>query len=118
MTNHSIKKMDIWVAELPTIPDSHVQHGRRPVVIVSNDAANLHSPVITVVPLTSKTKRGQLPTHVLLRGHGLRCASVACCEQVMTLDKYRLCQRMGEVTDWFEKIALQHALTVQLDLAI
>lgn len=112
-----VKNMELWTAEIPTVP-GHVQHGRRPVVIVSNNAANTHGPVVTVVPLTSKTKKGQLPTHVLLRGYGLRCASVACCEQVMTLDKSCLYQRMGEVSEWFDRLAIQHALAVQLDLAV
>ena len=42
------KYMELWLAELPTNP-GHVEHGKRPVVIVSNDAANTHSPVVTVV---------------------------------------------------------------------
>ncbi len=47
-----MKQYDIWLADIPAPKDSHVQHGRRPVVIISNDLANTHSPVVTVIPLT------------------------------------------------------------------
>lgn len=110
------KNMELWVAELPTIP-GHVEHGIRPVLIVSNNAANAHSPVITVVPLTSKTRKVTLPTHVLLCGYGLHCNSIAACEQVTALDKSCLIRRFGEVSGWFDKLAIQHALAVQLELA-
>lgn len=110
------KNMELWWAELPTVPGSHVQHGHRPVVVVSNDFANANSPVVTVVPLTSKTHKVTLPTHVLLCGYGLNCNSIACCEQVMALDKSRIIRRFGQVTGWFDQLAIRHALTVQLNL--
>jgi len=109
------KSMELWLAELPKNP-GHVEHGKRPVVIVSNDTANRVSPVITVVPLTSKTHRVHLPTHVLLRGYGLSRNSVVCCEQVMSLDKSCLTVRIGEVSGWFDRLAIQHSLAIQLDL--
>lgn len=109
------KNMEIWIAELPEA-SGHVQHGIRPVVVVSNDFANTHSPVVTVVPLTSNTHKGQLPTHVLMCCGCLRCRSVACCEQVMGLDKSCLRNRLGEVDAGFDRLALRHALAVQLDM--
>lgn len=110
-----VKYMELWTAEIPIVP-GHVQHGRRPVLIVSNDAANTHSPVVTVVPLTSQLKKTHLPTHVLLQGCGLSRSSIACCEQVITLDKSCLNSRMGEITDWFNRLAIRHALAVQFNL--
>ena len=66
-----MKRFEIWMAELPAEAGSHVQQGVRPVVVVSNDAANRYSPVVTVVPLTSQRKK-PLPTHVVIRDHGLK----------------------------------------------
>ncbi|MDF3002117.1 MAG: Growth inhibitor [Bacillota bacterium] len=108
------KNMELWTAEIPIVP-GHVQHGRRPVLIVSNNTANKHSPVVTVVPLTGQLKKTHLPTHVFLRGCGLSRSSIACCEQVMTLDKSCLGVRMGEITDWFDCLSIRHALAVQFD---
>lgn len=56
-----MKQYDIWLADIPAPKDSHVQHGRRPVVIISNNLANTHSPVVTVIPLTSQMNKHQLP---------------------------------------------------------
>lgn len=111
-----MKRYEIWMAEIPASKDSHVQSGRRPVIIVSNDLANTHSPVITVVPLTAKMNKPHLPTHVYLRGQGLDRSSLALCEQVMSLDKTRCLHRVGYVYKPYERLALQHALAVQLDM--
>lgn len=109
------RSMEIWLAELPAVP-GHVQHGVRPVVIVSNDVGNTFSPVVTVVPLTSNRKKSTQPTHVCLCGCGLSVTSIAQCEQVMALDKSCLLHRMGEVSQWFDRLAIQHALAVQLGI--
>lgn len=109
--------MELWLADLPEIP-GHVQHGLRPVVIASNDAANAASPVITVVPLTSNRKKTSQPTHVCLRGYGLSVTSIAQCEQVMALDKRYLVRRIGEVSHWYDRLAIQHALAVQLGIEL
>ena len=47
-----------------------LQEGRSPILIISNDLANKHSPVVTIVPLTSKLRKNPLPTHVLIEGCG------------------------------------------------
>ncbi len=109
--------MELWLADLPEIP-GHVQHGLRPVVIVSNDAANNASPVITVVPLTSNRKKTSQLTHVCLRGYGLAVTSIAQCEQVMALDRRCLVRRIGEVSHWYDRLAIQHALAVQLGIEL
>ena len=72
----AIHTMELWLANLPVTP-GHVQHGTRPVVIVSNDVANNFSPIVTAVPLTSNRKAATLPTHVCLRGYGLAATSIA-----------------------------------------
>ena len=111
-----MKQFEIWTAALPPLPDSHVQQGFRPVLIVSNDVANNVSPVVTVVPLTTQLKK-PLPTHVLLHGQGLDHASTALCECIMTLDKCRLTKRIGYVYRTFDRLSIRHALSVQLGMA-
>ena len=81
------KRYEIWQAELPFIENSHVQHGCRPVIVVSNNAANSYSPVITVVPLTTRIGKKRLPTHKLILTSGLRSVSLALCEHITALDK-------------------------------
>lgn len=95
MQEHTIYRYEIWQASLPIDKGSHVQGGSRPVVVVSNNMANAHSPVITVVPLTSNTRKNHLPTHVLLVESGLPVISLALCEQILTIDKSRLTRRIG-----------------------
>ena len=111
-----MKRYEIWMADLPSIPDTHVQYGYRPVIIVSNDAANQYSPVITIVPLTSQKKK-PLPTHVTLQEKSLARSSTALCEQIMTLDKSRCRRCVGSVNDSFDRQSLRHALSVQLGMA-
>ena len=112
-----MKRYEIWMADLPSWDDSHVQGGYRPVIIVSNDTANAHSPVITVVPLTSKRTKNSLPTHVLIREQGLTRDSLALCEQIISLDKTRFIRRIGYIYRPFDRVALCHALAVQLGMA-
>ena len=111
-----MKQYEIWLAELPALPNSHVQKGFRPVLVVSNDVANRVSPVVTVVPLTTQFKK-PLPTHVLLRGQGLDHASTALCECIMSLDKCRLTKRIGFIYRAFDRLSIRHALSVQLGMA-
>ena len=111
----TVHRMELWGAALPTVP-GHVQHGTRPVVIVSNDLGNASSPVVSVVPCTTQRRKPTLPTHVYLQGYGLSSGSIAMCEQVMPLDKSCLLQRIGTVYDWYDRLAIQHALATQLSI--
>ena len=78
-----------------------MQGGLRPVVVVSNNMANRHSTVITVVPLSTKiNKKRNLPTHVFVsayKSEGLEQHSIALCEQVTALDYDRIIENMGKV---------------------
>lgn len=111
----TVHRMELWWAALPTVP-GHVQHGTRPVVIVSNDLGNTSSPVVSVVPCTTQRRKPTLPTHVYLQGYGLSSGSIAMCEQVMPLDKSCLLQRIGTVHGWYDRLAMQHALAIQLGI--
>lgn len=114
--NPIVKQYELWLGNIPSTEDSHVQHGYRPVLIVSNDTANTHSPVVTVVPLTSKLSKHHLPTHVVLHEQGLDKNSIALCEQIITLDKSHLLRRIGYVYKSFDRLAIYHALAVQLGM--
>lgn len=112
----TVRKYDIWYATIPAIPGSHVQCGKRPVVVVSNDAANRHSPVISIIPLTTNLGRADLPTHTVIRSRFLKGPSMALCEQIMTIDKERLEKCVGTVERLHERLAIDHCVQVQLDL--
>ncbi len=114
---NSVRSFDIWLASLPETGGRSVQHGTRPVVVVSNDMANRYSPAISVVPLTSNLKKKALPTHVFLRVPGLERASLALCEQVTTVDKSCLIRRLATVETTFQRMAIRHGLAVQLGMA-
>lgn len=96
-----IKRGEIYFANLNS-SESSVQSGFRPVIIVQNNVGNAHSPTTIVVPLTSKQKKKYLPTHVMIKANdvtGLRCDSVALMEQVRTMSKEDLRNKVGCVDD-------------------
>lgn len=113
----NMRYMDIWMADLPMVSGSHVQGGRRPVLIVSNNVVNASSGVISMIPLTSKLKRLSYPTHVELSDYGLRQPSMAMCEQVKTIDKSSLLFKIGHVSMGKDVLAIQKGLRCQLNLA-
>lgn len=117
-SDRSLRKFDIWLADLPAMPGSHVQSGMRPVVVVSNNAANRYSPIISVIPLTTNLGRVDLPTHTVLHSRFLRGPSIAMCEQIMTIDKSRLQMRLGAVERPHERLAINHCVQIQLDLVV
>ena len=111
-----MKQYEVWVAYLPTVKGSHVQGGCRPVVVVSNDMANTHSPVITIVPLTSNLHKNPLPTHVMLSAEGLPTVSIALCEQITAVDKPLLSHCIGYIGEESVRAKLSRALAVQLGM--
>lgn len=105
-----IKQYDIWWANLP-YQKSSIQGGARPVCIISNDKCNLHSPVLTVVPITSKHKN-HLCTHVncAIENH----IDTLLCEQIMSIDKGLLSTRIGNVH--YKSKEIQKAIKIQLGM--
>ena len=112
-----MKQWDIYLAELHSYENSHIQNGYRPVIIVSNNAMNASSGIVTIVPLTTRIKKTWFPTHVILNSRALNKTGMALCEQVMPLDKFRLHRYIGNVCEESERTALQNALLCQFDLA-
>ncbi len=109
---------DIWTAELPMKKGSHIQGGFRPVLVVSNNQCNRHSPVISVIPITSKQKKRKLPTHVALESGGLDYPGTALCEQILLIDKTALRKKLGSLVTEAERAAIQKAMAIQLGLQI
>ena len=108
---------DIYYADLSLITDDmHVQYGRRPVIVVSNDACNYYSSAITIVPLTSQLKKLNMPTHVMIQGNGLEVPSMALCEQIMTINKSLLSDKIGTIDSSKTLNKIRRALMVQIDL--
>ena len=93
-----IRRGDLYYAELDPIVGSE-QAGFRPVLVVSNDIGNRYSPVIVVVPITSRRiGKKQLPTHVEVKiPELLKNDSTALTEQIRTVDKLRLKEYIGSL---------------------
>ena len=89
-----MKRGDIYYADLSPVVGSE-QGGVRPVLIVQNDTGNRYSPTVIAAAITSQTHKAKLPTHIALSG--LPRDSVVLLEQIRTLDKRRLRERMGRV---------------------
>lgn len=104
--------MVFW-ANVPNYADSHIQDGKRPVVIISNDMANLFSPNVTIVPCTTNTAKNQ-PTHVHTELIDKRF-SVILCETILTIDKKYLEEYVG-VVDTMTMSKVNNALKVALGI--
>jgi len=102
----TVKRGEIYYADLSPVVGSE-QGGVRPVLIVQNDTGNRHSPTVIAAAITSQMGKAKLPTHIELQAirYGLPKESVILLEQVRTLDKQRLRQRMGQVdSDVMERV--------------
>ena len=93
-----IKRGELYYADLSPVVGSE-QGGIRPILVVQNDTGNKYSPTIIAAAVTSKLNKAKLPTHIELSAHefGLQKDSVILLEQIRTLDKRRLKDRIGEL---------------------
>lgn len=112
----SIKRGDIFYANLSPVVGSE-QGGVRPVLVVQNDVGNKYSPTVIVAAITSKINKAKLPTHIELNAHtyGLERDSVVLLEQIRTLDKARLLEKIGN-TDSKTLREIDTALQISLGL--
>lgn len=112
------KRGDIYYVDFGSNHKSYKQSGIRPAVIVSNNKNNVNAPVVTVVPLTARVwKKKYLPTHVQISTKcsvGLDKPSMVLAEQVETLDKDRLGEKIGKITDEETMNAITVALQIQI----
>ncbi len=96
-----IRRGDIVIADLGETVGSE-QGKKRPAIIIQNDIGNKHSSTTIIVPLTSRIKKVTQVTHALVKKtskNGLKCDSMALCEQVRAIDKSRICLKIGSVDD-------------------
>ena len=96
----TIRRGDIFYADLSPVIGSE-QGGLRPVLIVQNDVGNKYSPTVIAAAITSKMGKNKLPTHIDISAPdvGLAKDSVILLEQIRTLDKQRLKEKMGHLDD-------------------
>ena len=93
-----IKRCDIYYADLSPVVGSE-QGGVRPVLIIQNDIGNRYSPTVIATAITSQINKAKMPTHIEIDagGFGLSKDSVVLAEQIRTIDKRRLKEKMGEL---------------------
>jgi len=94
----NIKRGDIYYADLSPVIGSE-QGGIRPVLIIQNDIGNRYSPTVIAAAITSQRDKTKLPTHISVEASdcGLAKDSIVLLEQVRTIDKQRLKERMGSL---------------------
>ena len=94
-----IKRGEIYYADLSPVVGSE-QGGIRPVLVIQNDVGNKYSPTVIVAAITSQCSKTKLPTHIEIdsKNSGLSKNSVVLLEQVRTLDKSRLKEKIGELS--------------------
>ena len=112
----TVKRGDIFYADLSPVVGSE-QGGIRPVLIVQNDVGNKFSPTVIAAAITSPRFKTNLPTHIRVNadGSGLARDSIILLEQVRTLDKKRLKEKMGNL-DRTDMTRVDRALSVSLGI--
>lgn len=116
MVMRMIWRGEIYKADLNPVVGSE-QGGMRPVLIVQNDVGNKYSPTVIVVAITSRINKAKLPTHIEVSGQktGLDRDSVILCEQVRTIDKTRLREKIGMLDDRSMR-QVNEAIAISFDL--
>lgn len=119
---HNPSRGEVWFAQLGYHSGTSVQAGCRPVFVVSNDTGNHHATTIVVLPMTTRLKRSELPTHVELCQSDLTKAdlnrpladSMILAEQITTISKAALRNYIGKVEDRRKLNEIDNAVKVQL----
>lgn len=117
MANIVVKRGEIFYADLSPVIGSE-QGGIRPVIIIQNDIGNRYSPTVIVAAITSQINKAKLPIHVEISSeeYGLNRDSVVLLEQIRTLDKRRLKEKIGHMTEADMK-KVNKALAISLNLS-
>lgn len=112
-----IKRGDMFYADLSPVVGSE-QGGVRPVIIIQNDIGNKHSPTVIAAAITSQTGKSKLPTHIEIgsQNSGLKSDSIVLAEQIRTIDKSRLKERIGHINDDIVMNKINNALGVSFGL--
>ena len=114
----NVRRGDIYYADLSPVVGSE-QGGMRPVLIVQNDVGNKYSPTVIAAAITSKTSKSKLPTHIEVYAdkYGLAKDAVILLEQIRTIDKTRLKEKMGHLDDYVMN-QVNDAITVSFGLEL
>lgn len=112
-----IKRGDIYYADLSPVIGSE-QGGIRPVLVVQNDIGNKYSPTIIAAAITSQINKAKLPTHIEIsaQDYGLQKDSVILLEQIRTIDKKRLKEKIGHLDEELMD-RVNEALSISFGLA-
>jgi len=96
----TVKRGDIFYDDLSPVIGSE-QGGVRPVLVIQNDIGNKYSPTVIVAAITSQINKAKLPTHIEISSdeYGLNKDSVILLEQIRTIDKKRLKEKIGRISD-------------------
>ena len=113
-----IKRGDMFYADLSPVVGSE-QGGIRPVLIIQNDMGNKYSPTVIAAAITSQTNKTKLPTHIEIDSQqcGLKNDSIVLTEQIRTIDKSRLKEKIGHIQDENIINKINNALGVSFGLA-
>lgn len=109
-----VKRGELYYADLSPVVGSE-QGGVRPVLVIQNDIGNKYSPTIIAAAITSKLNKAKLPTHIELssKEYGLEKDSVVLLEQIRTIDKTRLKDKIGELSE-SKMIQVNKAMMISL----
>ena len=112
-----IKRGDMFYADLSPVVGSE-QGGIRPVLIIQNDMGNKYSPTVIAAAITSQVNKNKLPTHIEIESDefGLKSDSVILAEQIRTIDKSRLKEKIGHIEDETTLSKINNAIGVSFGL--
>ena len=111
-----VKRGDIYYADLSPFVGSE-QGGIRPVLVIQNDIGNKYSPTVIAAAITSQINKAKMPTHIELaaKDYGLNKDSVILLEQIRTIDKRRLREKIGRIDDGL-MASVNNALSISFGL--
>jgi len=112
-----IRRGDMFYADLSPVVGSE-QGGIRPVLVIQNNMGNKYSPTVIVSAITSQMNKNRLPTHIELDSEefGLKSDSVVLAEQIRTIDKSRLKEKIGQIDNDYIMNKIDNALGVSFGL--
>ena len=111
-----VKRGDIYYADLSPVVGSE-QGGIRPVLVIQNDIGNKYGPTVIAAAITSQINKAKMPTHIELaaKDYGLNKDSVILLEQIRTIDKRRLREKIGRIDDGL-MASVNNALSISFGL--
>ncbi len=114
-----VRRGDMFYADLSPVVGSE-QGGVRPVLIIQNDMGNKHSPTVIAAAITSQTGKSKLPTHIEIgsQNNGLKADSIVLAEQIRTIDKSRLKEKIGHIDDQEIIAKINNALGVSFGIEL